>query len=76
MPLDKSLLYSKTVLGLLTVIVAHVIQVSLPDLGIAAPAWLAGGGLSVLSGLQWIGAAISGIGARQAIGQAINNSAK
>lgn len=72
---DKPLLYSKTVLGLLTVITAHVVQVALPDLGIAAPAWLAGGGLSVLSGLQWAGAALAGIGARMAIGQAINAAA-
>lgn len=76
MNLDKSLLYSKTILGLLTVIVAHVVQVSLPDLGIAAPGWLTGPGLSVLSALQWIGAAVSGIGARQAIGVAINNAAR
>ena len=71
MNIDKSLKYSKTVVGFLTAMALHIIQVSLPELGVQAPGWLSGNSLSVLSVLQWIAGAIGIIGARQAIGQAI-----
>ncbi len=69
--MDKPLLYSKTVIGFLTCIAAYAIQTALPELGVVVPHWLSGDAISVTSVLQWVGAAIGVIGARQAAGKII-----